>query len=206
MDASAATYARESIRQLIEDWAAWRDRPDWERLRGCWHDDGWMVSTWWQGPADEFVVASREGFERGVRVTHILGGTSVDLVGQRAVAVTRVTIGQRARLRGVPVDVTCTGRFYDLLDRRGDRWGIVLRHPIYDSDRLDPVDPSTTIQLDMERLASFPEGYRHLAYLQSELGYEIRNDLPGASGPSTDELYATGYRWLRGGPVEHRKL
>jgi hypothetical protein len=122
MEASVVTNPRESIRQLIEDWAAWRDRPDCERLRSCWHDDGWMVSTWWQGPADEFVVASRDGFERGVRVTHILGGTSVDLVGRRAVAVTRVTIGQRARLQGVLVDVTCTGRFYDLLDRRGDRW------------------------------------------------------------------------------------
>jgi len=97
-----------------------------------------MVSTWWRGPADESIRVSKGGFERGVRVTHPLGGTSLDLAGRRAVAatVTAMTIGQRANLRGVPVDVTCTGRFYDLLDRRGDTWRIVLRHPVYDCDRL----------------------------------------------------------------------
>ena len=192
---------RGAIRDLIANWAAWRDRPDWERLRSCWHVDGWMVATWWEGPAEEFVQLSREGFERGVRVTHSLGGTSVDLTSTRAVAVTRMAIGQRALLAGVAVDVTCTGRFFDLLERRDHRWGIVLRHPIYDHDRLDPVDPGRIVSLDTERLESFPEGYRHLAYLQTDLGYRVRRDLPGISGPVTTRLYQAGERWLDGQPI-----
>ena len=41
-------------------------------------------------------------------------------------------------------DVVCTGRFYDFLEQRDGRWGIVLRQPIYERDRLDPIDPAAT--------------------------------------------------------------
>ena len=40
------------------------------------------------------------------------------------------------------VDVVCTGRFYDFIERRQGRWGFVLRQPIYEKDRMDPVDPA----------------------------------------------------------------
>ena len=78
-----------------------------------------------------------------------------------------MTISQRADVDGVRVDVVCTGRFYDFLERRDGRWGVVLRQPIYEKDRMDPVDPSATLALDAALLAQFPEGYRHLAYLQT---------------------------------------
>ncbi len=35
-------------------------------------------------------------------------------------------------------------------------------------------------------LARFPEGYRHLAYLQSKIGYPIKLNLPGLDGPDLD--------------------
>ena len=40
-----------------------------------------MMATWFQGTADEFIRVSREGWERGVRILHFLGGTSIDLAG-----------------------------------------------------------------------------------------------------------------------------
>ena len=95
-------------------------------------------------------------------------------------------------------DVVCTGRFYDFLENRGGRWGIVLRQPIYEQDRMAPVDPSATLKLDAERLASFPAGYRHLAYLQSGLGLQVKRDMPGLKGPEVEALYASGARWLAG--------
>ena len=52
-----------------------------------------------------------------------------------------MTINQRAEVDGVLVDVVCTGRFYDFLEKREGRWGIVRRQPIYEKDRMDPVDP-----------------------------------------------------------------
>src|SRR5206468_3613024 len=122
---------RDDIRNLIENWALWRDSGDWERFAGLWHDDGVMMATWFQGPALEFIRVSREGFERGVRILHFLGGTAIDLAGNRAIAQTKMTISQRAEVHGVQCDVVCTGRFYDFLERRVGGWGIVLRQPIY---------------------------------------------------------------------------
>jgi len=197
MDENAS--ARLSIRDLVENWVVWRDAGDWERFATVWHDDGRMMATWFQGPAAEFIRVSREGFARGVRILHFLGGTSIDLAGDRAIAQTKMTISQRAKVDEVLCDVVCTGRFYDFLERRSERWGLVLRQPIYEKDRLDPVDPSAKLALDPDLLARFPEGYRHLAYLQTRIGYEVKRDMPGLAGPEVEALYARGRRWLEGG-------
>jgi hypothetical protein len=135
------TADRLAIRDLVESWAVHRDAGDWERFAAVWHDDGRMMATWFQGPAPEFIRVSREGFERGVSILHFLGGSSIDLAGDRAVAQTKMTISQRAEVDGVLCDVVCTGRFYDFVERRAGRWGLGLRQPIYEKDRLDPVDP-----------------------------------------------------------------
>jgi SnoaL-like protein len=193
---------RLAIRDLVENWVVWRDAGDWERFRTVWHDDGRMMATWFQGTADEFIAVSREGFERGVSILHFLGGTAIDLAGERAIAQTKMTISQRAPVDGVPCDVVCTGRFYDFLERREGRWGIVLRQPIYEKDRLDPLDPSAMPKLDTERLERFPAGYRHLAYLQSGLGFTVKPDMPGLTGPEVERLYERGARWLAGGPCD----
>jgi hypothetical protein len=158
---SDPTADRLAIRDLVENWAVWRDAGDWERFRTVWHPDGRMMATWFQGPAGDFIRVSQEGFARGVRILHFLGGTSIDLAGDRAIAQTKMTISQRGLVEDVLCDVVCTGRFYDFLERHDGRWGIVLRQPIYEKDRLDPVDPAARLELSPATLARFPEGYRH---------------------------------------------
>jgi hypothetical protein len=192
---------RQAIRELVENWVVWRDAGDWERFRTVWHEDGRMMATWFQGPAEEFIAASREGFERGVSILHFLGGTSIDVAGTRAIAQTKMTISQRAPVHGRLCDVVCTGRFYDFLERRQERWGIVLRQPIYEQDRLDALDPSATLTLDTALLEQFPAGYRHLAYLQTQLGFAVKRDMPGLTGPEVEALYARGAGWLAGEPL-----
>lgn len=194
-----AVLDRLAIRQLVEDWAVSRDAGDWERFLSLWHEPGRMNATWFQGSAAEFVAANREGFARGVRILHFLGGTSVDLAGRHAVAQTKMTISQRAGVEGVECDVVCTGRFYDFLAERGGRWGLVERQPIYEKDRLDPVEVEAVPRLDPELLARFPVGYRHLAYLQARLGYTVKADMPGLVGPEVEALYRRGADWLAGG-------
>ena len=190
---------RQAIRELIENWALWRDAGDWERFRTVWHDDGRMLATWFQGSADEFIRVSREGFARGVSILHFLGGSSIEVAGDRAVAQTKMTISQRGDVDGVRCDVVCTGRFFDFVERREGRWGVVLRQPIYEKDRIDPVDPTAALALDAALLARFPEGYRHLAYLQTRIGYTVKPDMPGLKGPEVEALYARGRTWLAGG-------
>jgi SnoaL-like domain len=191
---------RLAILELVQNWAIWRDAGDWERFRTVWHDDGWMTATWFQGPAEAFIEITKTGFESGVSILHLLGGSSVELKGDRAICQTRMTISQRAPVDGVLADVSCIGRFYDFIEKRAGRWGIVRRQPIYEKDRLDPVDPSAHLKLDTELLESFPEGFRHLAYLQTKNGFTLKHDLPGLHGPIVERLYTHGRAWLDGAP------
>jgi hypothetical protein len=189
------TEDRTLIREIIENWAVWRDSGDWERLAGTWHSDGRMSATFFQGFASEYVEASRKAFETGAKILHFLGGGSVDIVGERAISQTKMTITQRGTIDDVLVDVVCTGRFYDFFERRRS-WKIVRRQPIYESDRLHVIDPAATLNLDPELLARFPTGYRHLAYLQTKSGFDVKPDCPGLTGVEVDELYAAGRAWL----------
>ena len=164
-----------AIRDLVENWAVWRDARLWDRFRTVWHADGRMMATWFQGGFEDFIKVNDEGWARGVRILHFLGGSSIDVAGQRAIAQTKMTISQRAPVEGVICDVVCSGRFYDFFEKRDGRWGLVLRQPIYEKDRLDPVDPAAKLALDRDLLARFPEGYRHLAYLQTKIGYQVKD-------------------------------
>jgi SnoaL-like domain len=188
-----------AIRELIENWVLWRDAGLWDRFLSVWHDDGFMMATWFQGPAADFIAANRKGWDKGVSILHFLGGSSIEIAGNRAVAQTKMTISQRAPIDGIECDVVCTGRFYDFFEKRAGRWGLVLRQPIYEKDRIDPVDPSATLILDQKRLKTFPEGYRHLAYLQTDIGYPVKKDMPGLKGETVEALYKMGTAWLFNG-------
>jgi hypothetical protein len=198
----SASTDRLRIREVVENWALWRDAGDWQRFRSVWHADGRMMATWFQGRAERFIEVSRDGWNQGVNILHFLGGTSIDVAGVRAIAQTKMTISQRAAVDGVICDVVCSGRFYDFFERRDDVWAIVLRQPIYEKDRLDPVDPGATLKLDAALLDQFPEGYRHLAYAQTKIGFTVKRDMPTLKGAMVERLYASGAAWLAGKPLD----
>jgi hypothetical protein len=197
-----AMHERLRIREVVENWVLWRDAGNWERFRTVWHDDGRMMATWFQGPAERFIEVSREGWSKGVSILHFLGGSSIDVAGERAIAQTKMTISQRAAIDGVVCDVVCTGRFYDFFEKRRDVWAIVLRQPIYEKDRLDAVDPQASLRLDGDLLAQFPEGYRHLAYAQTKNGFTVKRDMPTLKGAQVEALYRRGAAWLAGRPLD----
>ncbi|MDT7588595.1 MAG: hypothetical protein QOE32_6145 [Pseudonocardiales bacterium] len=53
------------IREVVENWVIFRDSGNWPGFATVWHDDGWMTATWFQGPAAEFIEASRAGLDQG---------------------------------------------------------------------------------------------------------------------------------------------
>jgi hypothetical protein len=187
-----------AIREIVENWVLYRDMGDWKRFSTVWHSDGWMTATWFQGPAKDFIEASRKLFDQSAFIYHALGGWTCDISGSRAISQVKMTINQRASVDGILVDVMCFGRFYDFFEKRKERWGIVRRQPIYEKDRLDPVDSSANLKVDQILLCSFPEGYRHLAYLQSKNGFSIKGDLPCLRGHAVEKLYIEGRAWLEG--------
>ena len=111
-----------------------------------------------------------------------------------------MTITQRAEVDGVEVDVDCLGRFYDFFEERAGAWRIVRRQPIYEKDRMIVLDPAATLALDAGLLADFPAGYRHLGYLQTKAGFDVKRGLPGLRGEAVERLYAEGRAWLEGSP------
>lgn len=189
------------IRELIENWVVWRDAGFWDRFATVWADDGRMMATWTQGTGLEFIEMNKEGWERGVRILHFLGGSSIEIVSDRAISQTKMTISQRAEVHGVEVDVVCTGRFFDFLQKIDGVWKMVLRQPIYEKDRMDPVDPAARVELDASVLSRFPIGYRHLGYLQDGIGYPVKTDMPGIDGHEVEQLYSDGDRWLTDGTL-----
>ena len=190
------------IRRLVERWAVWRDAGDWERFATVWHPDGVMMATWFQGPFADFIRVTKEGWAKGVSILHFLGGSAIEVVGDRAIAQTKMTISQRGLVEGVPCDIVCTGRFYDFVTKHEGQWKLLHRQPIYEKDRIDPIDPAAVPKLDAARLATFPEGYRHLAYIQTGIGYKVKLDMPMLKGPVVEELYRRGARWLAGAALE----
>lgn len=190
------------IRRMVERWAVWRDAGDWERFATVWHPDGVMMATWFQGPFAEFIRVTKEGWAKGVSILHFLGGSAIEVAGERAIAQTKMTISQRGPVDGVVCDVVCTGRFHDFVVKHDGEWKLLHRQPIYEKDRIDPVDPAAVLALDAEALMAFPEGYRHLAYIQTRIGYRVKLDMPMLKGAAVEDLYRRGAAWLAGGTLE----
>ena len=186
------------IRELLENWIIWRDSGDWNRFATVWHDDGRMIASWFQAGAAEFIAGCRKAFDSGICSFHSALGSSIDVQGNRAVAQTKMQIIQRGVVDDITVDVTCFGRFVDALEKRNGRWGIVLRQPVYELDDMTVVTPGQMPKLDHEILQAFPHGYRHLAYMQTKLGFAVSKTLPGTRGPEIEMLNAQMKRWLVG--------
>ena len=187
------------IRDNIERWAVYRDSFMWDKFRTVWHPDGIMTATWTEGPFEDFIRITEEGLKHGLNIMHILGGSAIEVNGTRATSITKFMILQRAPLDGVLCDVTCYARHLDLWEKREGKWGLVYRGTIADKDRVDPVNNQDELILDQSILEQFPVEYRHLAYLQTKVGYKVNKDCPRLSGgKALEELYAKGEKWLKG--------
>jgi SnoaL-like domain len=191
--------SRGLIREAVGNWALWRDAGRWQELRALYTDDAVVHTTWFVGPASEFVDRCMQAAGRGARSQHFIGAVSVEVKDHRAIAESRAMLLVRAPLNGVEVDVTCYVRFYDWFVHERAGWRIRMRNGVYEKDRIDPVDPAATIRLDAAALARYPAAYRHIAYLQASGGARITPDLPTPGSEALRRLYADGARWLENG-------
>lgn len=196
MNGEAATD-RSAIVNAVACWALWRDSGRWDQLASLYTPDAIQHTTWFVGPASEF-IARISARPAGGRSAHFIGACGIELNGDRAIAETRLMLLVRGTVHDSEVDITCYGRSYDRFVRvRGD-WLIGRREMIYEKDRLDPVDPAGVVKLDAAQLARYPVGYRHLAYMQAANGAQITPDLPTPGSEALTRLYAAGEAWLRG--------
>ncbi|VCU69036.1 hypothetical protein PIGHUM_01096 [Pigmentiphaga humi] len=190
---------RLAITKVVQDWGLARDDGRWDQLRACYAPGAMMHTTWFVGPAEEFVERSIASARAGARVQHFIGAATIALRDGRAVAETRMMLLVRGQLDGEEVDISCWGRFHDRFVKHGAQWRIVKRVPVYEKDRLDPVLPGSRLKLDPAALAQHPDGCRHLVYLQSRGGADIAPDLAVPGSAALARLEAESAAWLADG-------
>lgn len=189
------------ISQLIASWGILRDTYVWDKLRDCWTEDGTIAVSWFDGTADAFVESCKPmaiDVDNKITSQHVITGSAVNVSGDRAVAETRILILARLRVDGIWCDVTAVARFYDLLRRTDKGWKIKRRVAVFDKDSIAPVDPAERLELDQQRLGSFPEAYRCCGYMLSGRGMQINMNLPAPGSAALERLYADGAAWLAG--------
>lgn len=189
-----------AITQLLVGWGLWRDTCDWPRLHACYAEGAHMRTTWFDGSATDFIDASQRMAGSGkTSLQHYIGSPVVALQGDRALAISRVELHVRTMLDGVAVDAVCYGRFHDRLVKQDGAWRILRREPVYEKDRLQPVESQHQITLDPVALARLPAHFRYLAYLQSQGGATITMDLPAPLSPAERQLANSDDQWLQNG-------
>lgn len=189
---------RPEIVDAVANWALWRDTGRWDKLATLYTPDAIQHTTWFVGPASEFIRLARSRPPGGSLSQHFVGACAVELNGDRAIAETRLVLLVRGRLAAVEVDITCYCRSYDRFMREAGTWRIARREMIYEKDRMDPVTPGHRVELDEHEFAHYPVGYRHLAYFQASGGARITLGLPTPGSEALARLYTEGERWLRG--------
>lgn len=191
--------SRSDIGQLINKWGYFRDHDLWDELRATFHPGGEIQVTWYIGSFDGFVDASIGMAEGGAKSAHIMKPSIIDVVGDRAFAITPASITGRGDA-GVEVDLNSYAMFFDFLERKGGEWRFTRRVAVYQKDRMDSVGPSfrfwlMSFFLDTDK---FDPAYKHLGAAMEAQGYEI---LPGQIVDHSDEsraLYREGQDWLKG--------
>jgi SnoaL-like domain len=189
---------RPAIVEALANWALWRDTGRWDKLAGLYTPDAIQHTTWFVGPATEFIRLARSRPPGGTLSQHLVGACAVELNGDRAIAETRLMLLVRGTLQSVAIDITCYCRSYDRFVRVDNAWRIARRDMIYEKDRIDPLTPGHRLELDERELARYPAGYCHLAYFQAAGGARITPDLPTPGSEALARLYAEGEKWLRG--------
>lgn len=150
---------RFKIREICEGWGLYRDAGEWENYRSMFHADAYIATSWHQGPIDDFIAASKAGFEKGssfMYIMHRILGQTVDVQGERAVSKMKVTITCRFTFDGIEMDCEADCRFFFMLESREGRWGICRYTLLFDKDRIVPVHPGRQFDVPAKEVMQFP--------------------------------------------------
>jgi hypothetical protein len=150
--------------------------------------------------------------DKGAFIMHRCHGstTDINLASTRAVTKMKATITQRFEIDGCEVDAESDCRFCFFWEKSSDgHWAARFVRHWYEKDKLIPVNPAEVPILDSKKLATYPSGYRYLAYCQEEkMGAKVLLDMPGHRrendsmwGKKHDDLYRQCKSWVEGQEV-----
>ncbi len=155
-----------------------------------------MRVAWFEGSGHDFVEASK-GIHRDGLSQHRLSPAIVGVNGSRALAETSCLIETRVMWGEIEVDTAASCRLLSRLRKDDGIWRLASLDCIYEKDTVKAVDPSKTIPIDSNLLATFRPSYRFICYNLHTVGRKINNDLPGDDRKDlTAKLYSEAREWL----------
>jgi hypothetical protein len=185
------------ITQLIVRERDSRDMGFWNRMLDCFHPDALIDISWIRGNPQQFVDGSRDMAARGMKATHSLGPVLVTLNGTRAVATVVGSIDIPTELEGKLFHLSAHCQMFYRVEQRTGEWRILGFTAIYRRDALTPVVLGQVVTMPQDLFDRFRPPYRHLAWSQHLLGYEVNMELPGIDRPETVRaIYHSHYAWL----------
>lgn len=191
--------ARMEIADLVNNWALFRDQEKWDELAAIFHEEGTISLSWFAGPHDGFIAASRQLAARsGALLKHYIGVPRIRVEGSRALSEVNVTIMVRAKTPAGEVDTTSYARFIDRIEKRDDAWRIVQRVAVYEKDRADPVDRASLPSAVFEGMEKYPAELKFLAASLDRSGIPLSPVTVLDKSPELAALHKENEAWLTG--------
>lgn len=177
-----------------------RDVNDWDGLQAVYWPGSRVRVTWFDGPIEEFVAASRASVHPGrVRGFHTIDPVRAELAGDRALVESRGQVLLRPLVEGVECDLVSWCRFVSGFERRDREWRMSFFDNIYVKDLITPTVPGEVPQLDADLLGRSRASYRWLSYTNERRGIPVPTDLPGDDRDDlVDAFWAEARAWLAG--------
>jgi hypothetical protein len=186
-----------------------RDAADWSRLAQCFHDDARVTTSWFDGTAKEFAIASKnmmDGHHEKDTQRHMIGNPRVTINGHRAVNEYYVILYQGRTLDGYEFDLQTWSVTLDLFEQRDGDWRICRRSNIYEKDRMDPHVPGSVPQsyFDQLDLSRYPQAIRYHCYRNERSSGHAPKNLILTGSPEETAARKQAADWLAGGAAATR--
>ncbi len=150
-----------------------------------------------QGDIDGFVDGSRRMAQGGTNAIHNICPVEVHLNHDKAVSESTGSISIRFKHEGHEYDCISLTRFVSRLEKVGNEWKLLTLEAIYERDYIRPTFPSPAATLAVSLPSGGRESYKCIAWVLSNKGFTIKQDLPGVDRPeSCDEFMANSFAWL----------
>jgi hypothetical protein len=149
-----------------------------------------------QGDIDGFVAGSKGMARGGTAAVHQIFPVEVYLNGgNKALTESTGSISIRFSYEGAQYDCVSSTRFISRLENVGGEWKLLTLDAIYDRDSITPVLPRAPVDFPFPPGAR--ESYKCIAWVLSQKGFAIKDNLPGNDSPaSCEQLMKEGFEWL----------
>jgi hypothetical protein len=187
---------KQEMYEVISNWAFWRDRREFEKMKTCFHHDATISVSFYSGSIDGFITKVKMMGEG--KCKHFIGNVRIEVNGERALGESDVIIMGRGGKPGMEIDTTSYARFFDFFEKRKEEWRIVSRTVIYERDRIDPVKPAGLMGLlyPSKKLMSYPSACRHLCFAIEKVSNLSLASIIVENSAEEKELFQRGKEWL----------